>query len=197
MNPQTFIFIGRSGCGKGTQAALLEKALKNNNIDRPIVHLETGKFFRDFFKGATYTHEKSKKIYDTGGLQPEFLTVHLWSDFLVTYMKNDAHLIIDGTPRRRNEATVLHSAFQFYARTQPIIIHLNVSREWSEARMTERKREDDTSRDIQLRLDWFDAEVIPTIDYYRDNAFYKYVEVDGQKSVEEVHADIVKMAGLV
>ena len=32
MNLQTFIFIGRSGCGKGTQVALLQEYIKSKIV---------------------------------------------------------------------------------------------------------------------------------------------------------------------
>jgi len=197
MTPQTFVFIGRSGCGKGTQAALLEEILSKKDTKLPIVHLETGKLFREFIKGATHTQEISKQILENGGLQPEFLTINLWADFLVMNMRKECHLILDGTPRRRDEAAVLHTAFEFYLRTNPHIIFINVSRGWSESRMMERKRKDDTKRDIELRLNWFDDEVAPAIDYYRNNSFYSFHEINGERSVSEIHADIVKMLNLV
>lgn len=196
MNPQTFLFIGRSGCGKGTQAALLENLLADRDAKYPIVHLETGKLFREFIKGATHTQEVSKAILEDGALQPEFLTVYLWADFMVRNMRKECHLIVDGTPRRRDEASVLHTAFEFYARINPQIIFINVSRGWSEERMLERKRQDDNKRDIEARLNWFDTEVMPTIDFYRHNSFYDFHEVDGEKSIEAVHADIVKKLNL-
>ena len=195
MTPQTYIFIGRSGCGKGTQAALLEKILREKT-DNHIAHLETGKLFRDFFNGATITQEMAQTIYNNGLLQPEFLTVHLWSDFLVMNMKKETTLIIDGTPRRQNEALVLHTAFEFYHRDSAHVIYINVPRESSHQRMVERKREDDTERDIELRLNWFDTEVLPAIEYYRKNPFYKVHEINGERPIEEVHADIVKTLGL-
>ena len=48
MNPQTFVFIGRSGCGKGTQAKLLQDVLKEKNPDQEIFYIETGANFRKF-----------------------------------------------------------------------------------------------------------------------------------------------------
>ncbi|MFA6459517.1 MAG: nucleoside monophosphate kinase [Candidatus Paceibacterota bacterium] len=196
MTPQTYIFMGRSGCGKGTQAGLLEKLLENKKEKLPTVHLETGKLFRDFIKGATHTQEVSKTILESGGLQPEFLTVYLWSAFMVMNMRKDCHLIVDGTPRRRDEAAVLHTAFEFYMRTNPHIIYLDVSRTWSEKHMLERKRQDDNKRDIELRLNWFDTDVAPAIEYYRNNPFYSFHSVNGERAIEEIHADIVKILGL-
>ena len=50
MKLQTFIFIGRSGCGKGTQVALLQKYIKTQDYKRPILYIETGERFRQFIK---------------------------------------------------------------------------------------------------------------------------------------------------
>jgi adenylate kinase family enzyme len=197
MIPKTFIFIGRSGCGKGTQAQLLEKFLVEKSPGILVVHLETGKLFREFIKGKTYTHDLSRAIYESGGLQPDFLAVHLWSDFFVLEMKKDVHLIIDGTPRKLHESKILHTAFEFYKCEKPQVILLNVSRKWSEDRMLARKRVDDNKRDIAARLNWFDTEVTPAIDFYRDNSFYDFHDIDGERTIGEIHSDIVKRVGLV
>src|SRR3989344_8323139 len=79
MFPQNFIFIGMSGCGKGTQAKLLGEYLKKIDPEREVFFLETGAEFRRFIQGEGYTQRLSKKIYDEGGSQPEFLSVYMWS----------------------------------------------------------------------------------------------------------------------
>lgn len=191
MFPQTFIFIGRSGCGKGTQAKLLEVFLRVQNPPRDIIHLETGKLFREFIKGETYTHRKSKKIYVEGGLQPEFLTIDLWATFFINSMKENAHIIIDGTPRKYHEAQVLDSAFKFYNRQKPYLIFINVSREWANERLEARGRIDDNSRDIKARLDWFESDVVGAINFYKNNQEYHFLDINGERPVETVHANII------
>jgi adenylate kinase len=193
---KTFIFVGRSGCGKGTQVDLLEEVLKQQTPEIPIVHLETGELFREFIKGGNYTHELSNKIYKSGGLQPEFLTIHLWADFFMKNMNEKVHMTIDGTPRRLNEAEVLDTALNFYNRKDVNVILLNVSRKWSEERMLARKRVDDNKRDINLRLDWFDADVVPAIEFFKNNSSYIFHDIDGERTIEEIHTDIVKRVGL-
>ncbi len=197
MTPQTYIFIGRSGCGKGTQADLLRKVLAEKSSEIPITYMETGKLFRDFVMGQSYSQRLSKAINKEGGLQPEFLTIHLWSDFFVKNLTNNTHLITDGTPRKINEAKVLNTAFEFYKREKPHVIFINVSRAWSKERMLAREREDDKEVDIEARLDWYETEVVPTIDYYRNNPLYIFHDVNGERSIPEIHTDIVKMIGLV
>jgi len=187
----SFIFIGRSGCGKGTQAQLLDKYLKEKNSETEVFHLESGAEFREFIKGDSPTQKISKQIYDDGGLQPEFLSVYMWAKILSTKFQNTEHLIIDGTPRRLHEAGALNSIFTFYKRKPPYIIYLNVSRKWSEDRLLARHRVDDNNDDIKARLDWFDTEVMPVVDYYQNNRDYNFLDINGEQTIEEVYQEIV------
>ncbi|MEK7157883.1 MAG: hypothetical protein AAB688_02270, partial [Patescibacteria group bacterium] len=93
MLPQNFTFIGRSGCGKGTQARLLGEHLSKVDSQREVFFLETGAEFRKFIQGEGYTQRLSKKIYDDGGSQPEFLSVYMWSRVLAESFKENEHLI--------------------------------------------------------------------------------------------------------
>lgn len=193
MSPKTFIFIGRSGSGKGTQAKLLEAYLRKEDPAREIVHLETGNLFRDFFKtNDSYTHEKSGKIYGEGGLQPDFLSIDLWSTFFIQKMKPDVHLIIDGTPRKFHEAQVLDSAFKFYERAKPNLVFINVSRQWADDRLMSRGRSDDNKRDIKARLDWFETDVVKAINFYKTNPDYNFLDINGERGVEEVQESIMQ-----
>lgn len=196
MSPKTFIFIGRSGCGKGTQAALLEAYIKEKQPKIAVIHLETGLLFREFIKSSSATAKLSTENYLSGGLQPEFLTVHLWSNFFVKNYKGGENMIIDGTPRKLQEAYILDSAFKFYKREKPTVIYLNVSRKWSEEKLLARKRQDDTKADIKSRLDWFDVDVVPTIDFYIKNKDYTVLNIDAERPVEKIHEDIVKSCGI-
>ena len=196
MNAKTYIFSGRSGCGKGTQVNLLVKTLQEKDPNRAIVHLETGNLFREFIKGNTYSQQMAKDILDKGGLQPEFLAIHLWSNFFIEQMNKDVHLIIDGTPRKAHEAIVLDSAIKFYERENPTFVFLNVSRDWSEKHLLSRKRADDTEEDIKARLDWYEAEVVPAVDYFRNNKDYKFIDIKGEQTIEEVHNDMIKVLEL-
>src|SRR4051812_13328117 len=100
MSPQTFILIGRSGCGKGTQAKLLQEHIeKHDESKRSIYYLETGSNFREFFKGKTYSNQLAREIYEKDDRQPDFLAIWMWSNFFIKDLKGDEHLISDGTSR--------------------------------------------------------------------------------------------------
>jgi len=192
MKNQTFIFIGRSGCGKGTQIDLLSERLKKDTPDIGINYISTGKDLRKFWAEEGYSQTLSKEIVENGDLQPEFLVTYLWGKDLVEDMKGNEHLILDGTPRRLNEAEVLDSAIRFYKRENPIVIYMNVSREWAIDRLMGRGRADDTVEGVSKRLDWFDRDVIPAIEYLKNNSTYKFLDINGEQTIEEVNKEIME-----
>jgi len=148
---KTFIFMGNSGCGKGTQATILEERLKSNG--EKVTHVELGSEFRDFLSMTTHTAKAAASIAEKGGLQPEFLAIHLWSKMLNLYYSPDKNLILDGTPRTLREAYILDAALRFYGVEEPIVIYIKTSRETATARMLSRDRKDDTEEKIKNRLD--------------------------------------------
>lgn len=194
--PQAFIFIGRSGCGKGTQVELLMKVLKEKTPEIDILYVQTGQEFRDFIVKSTVTAQKSKEIYDAGGLQPEFLTVNMWVRPLIDKYKGNQHLIFDGTPRKFHEAGVLNSCFDFYGFDKPWVINVEISEDEAVKRLLARKRYDDKEEDARKRLAWYETDVVPTLGYYDGNPAYNFLKVFGERSIEDVHADIVKKLGL-
>ncbi|PIQ66299.1 MAG: hypothetical protein COV96_02070, partial [Candidatus Zambryskibacteria bacterium CG11_big_fil_rev_8_21_14_0_20_42_18] len=61
----TIIFIGRSGCGKGTQAGLLKDYIADLDEDKhQILSVESGERFRQFIRGQSFSSELSRKVYE-------------------------------------------------------------------------------------------------------------------------------------
>ncbi len=189
----TVIFIGRSGCGKGTQADLFKNRLhKHEEGKRSIVYIETGDHFRKFIRGKSFSSELSKTAYENDERQPNFLACWMWANMIIEELGPDMHLIFDGAPRARPEAELLTTALKFYQRERPVVIHINVSRRWSEERLLARGRSDDRSlAKIDKRLDWFDKDVLPALDYFAKDPYYRYLEVNGEQGIEAVHRDII------
>jgi len=191
--PQTFVFYGRSGSGKGTQVDLLIKYLSEKDPKRKSLHVETGRLLREFVaKDKSYTGIKVKDVIDHGGLLPEFVPIHIWAEFMFKNITGDEHIVCDGVARRAPEAPVLDSAFNFYNRESPHIVLINVSPEWAMERLLSRGRNDDTKESIKKRSDWFDENVRPAIDFFEKNPYYKFHNINGEQTVEEVHAEIMK-----
>src|SRR3989338_8725426 len=149
MFPQTFIFYGRSGCGKGTQADLLIEYIKKSDPKRKVLYAETGDLLRAFAAQDGYSNKLVKNVLDSGGLLPEFMPIFVWSRFLAEQMTSDNHLVFDGICRRLSEAPILDSALKFYGREKPIVILIEVSRDWAKARLLARPRGGDDLAEIE------------------------------------------------
>jgi adenylate kinase family enzyme len=190
---QTFIFIGRSGCGKGTQADLLEAYLKENNPNNKNVHhIITGNFLREIAKGDNLTSEIVRDALSKGLLIPEFLPIALWGNFFANNFTGNEHVITDGMPRKIQEAILLNGAFKFYGREKVVVIFIDLSFESAVNRLLLRKRADDTREAIEERFKFYDKEVAPVIDYYRNNPDYIFLQIDGEPDIQTIHKDIME-----
>ncbi|MHB1330429.1 MAG: nucleoside monophosphate kinase [Minisyncoccota bacterium] len=189
----TVIFIGRSGCGKGTQAGLIRNRIAEHDLDkRSILYVESGDKFREFVRGNNFSAKLSKVIYDRDDRQPDFLACLMWGGMLLEQLEENMHLVFDGVARSESEAKMLTTALWFYERVKPTVVYINVSRKWSEEHLLARGRSDDVNIErIDKRLDWFDKDVIPAIEYFKSNPFYRVIEINGEQSVEAVHAEII------
>jgi len=187
----TFIFIGRSGCGKGTQAKLLQEKYAPLS-SASVFYLETGARFREFLKKESYTSQLARAVSARAERQPDFLAVWMWSHFLVEGAYGEEHWVIDGTPRSLNEAKILDTALKFYGRGKISVVYIDVSRSWSTERMLARGRADDAKKDIEKRMDWFEKDVLPALDWYRQNSDYHFIQANGEQTIEKVHRDIVE-----
>ena len=187
--PHTFIFIGRSGSGKGTQAELLKSFLVASD-SRAIQYIQTGQRFRDFIQSDTYTAGLAKKVLDTGALMPEFLGVWNWSSIFVDKVMGDEHMILDGMPRRLREAHILDSAMEFYGREMPLVIHIDILEDTARKRLLGRAREDDVDIEIERRLAWFNTDVEPVIENYTRDRKYNFIRIDGELTEQEIAENI-------
>ncbi len=197
MKPQTFIFIGKSGCGKGTQAALLrqylEKKMREENDVLPILDFQTGEKFREFAKNPNnYSSKLSKQLLETGERQPDFLAIWIWSGLLVDNIKGNEHVLIDGFPRSLTEAKILDIALQFYKKVPAMIFYLKLSSDSTTNRLLLRNRHDDHRDAIKKRIDFFEKDVMPIIEYYRNSKIHNFIEIDGEPEIEKIHENIVR-----
>jgi adenylate kinase len=191
MTPKTFIFTGRSGCGKGTQLKLLKEYLEKNNPGQSSFMSVTGDMFRSFFETNTYTSTIAKDLTARGELQPLFLTIWLWAKSFVEGYNPESNVFIDGYPRRIEEAIAVDSLLKFYKRENVIVLNFVVSRDTSKARMLSRGRADDTVENAETRLNWYDKDVTPAIDFFRTKEGYVFLDIDGEQPIQKIHEDII------
>ena len=192
---QTYIFFGRAGSGKGTQAELLIKKLEERN--RTVLSIGTGNGFRTLGEKDNYTSRITKETVDAGNLAPVWMPIWMWGNELVENFTGEQDLVIDGAARRLEEAKIFDSAVKFYGLENVKVINIDVSREESVERLTLRGRVDDVDLDrINRRLDWHDRDVLPVLEYFQGEEGYEVININGEQSIEGVHNDISEALGL-
>ncbi len=207
------ILLGRSGCGKGTQAKHLAGRFG-------LAVVSPGERFRELAATPSWTGQKVKAIIDSGGLPPDWLGAHLWLTECIEKINPNQGLIFDGTPRRLEEAKLIDEILAWYERTNVRVVLLDISRTEAKRRLLGRRicegcavmsgsifddadgakclecggrlvaRPDDTPEAIEKRLDWFDADVMPIIHYYETQG--RLTRLNSEQPIEVVHAELVQ-----
>ncbi len=175
--------IGRPCAGKGTQIDLLEK-----KTSFPV--MRTGLLLRERAKEDDLLGRKIREVYQKGLLHPTPIVFSIWTPFLLNVKESSAKgVIFDGNPRKLYEAHMLEELFEVLDwKDSWRVFYLDISEKEAYERMKKRGREYDSDEEIKRRLEWFDKEVSPVIDYFeKKNAL---VRIDGRGTVEEVWKDV-------
>lgn len=184
--PYIIVILGRPGSGKGTQANLLEKKFK-------FAHLSTGQLLRERMKMRDLVGRTIKKTLDEGHLVPTPIVFQLWMPRLERFRHNKKFpgVILDGSPRKLYEARMLDETLGFYGWDQNmLVLNLTISPKEAMRRLLKRDRHDDDRDDIKRRLAWFRTEVIPVLRFYQKKGVR--IDIDGERSIETIHKDIVR-----
>lgn len=182
----TLAIIGRSGCGKGTQAKLLVEKLDRFGVRR----FETGQSLRDIIqKIENPTTAIARQVLKKGGFVPWWFAAYTWLKVFVEDGVIVFHLIFDGSPRKAEEAAFLDNVLGWHGRPLSLGVCINIGREEAKKRLLLRKRSDDNPEAIDNRLAAFEADVVPVIKYFQEHN--RFIEVNGEQSVGEVQEELV------
>ena len=203
--------MGPPGAGKGTQA---ERLIEKYGIPQ----ISTGDMFRAAVKEQTPLGLEAKKYMDNGQLVPDAVTVGIVKERLA---KDDCKkgFILDGFPRNTAQAVALDSELAAMGRDLDAALLVSVPDASVVERLSSRRtckscgytapagtevcprcsgemyqREDDKPETIQRRLDTYHTQTAPLIEYYRGHSILK--EVDGDRPVDEVYADVKDLLSL-
>jgi adenylate kinase len=194
MQPQTFVFFGIIGSGKGTQVKYLMDFLKAKD-GRECVYAYPGDEYRKIIESKTQTASLVKAVLDIGGLQPDFLTDAIVTNILVPSLTPEKNLIFDGYPRTVAQSKVFEKIVEFFKREDIKIIYIEVGKEEAMKRNLLRGRHDDTKEGIARRFDEYINNVVPSMNYFKNKAGYTIYTINGEQSREDVFKDIIKALG--
>ena len=170
------IFLGPPGAGKGTQAQKLAELLK-------IPHISTGEILRQAISKNTPLGAKAQIYVDKGDLVPDELILDLIKERL---NQEDAHegWILDGFPRNVEQAEFLDKLLNELQQSAGHVVNLEVPEQELITRLLQRGRKDDNQETIRRRLEVYQAETAPVLEYYQAHDSLK--SVNGNLAPEEV-----------
>jgi adenylate kinase len=182
------IILGPQGSGKGTQAKLLAEKFG-------LTHVSSGSLLREFAKNDT---EKGRLVADlltTGELLPFDMVMEVTEPVITASPQG---FILDGSPRDLMQAEYLDWFLDERKLKIDHVIFLDIPREESLLRLQKRalleSRSDDTPAAIHERLDIYDRETRPVIEYYRQKDLL--LEIDGTGDIQKIFTDIVSKLNL-
>ena len=158
-----------------------------------IPHIATGDMIREMKELPTDVGRELKLVYDAGDLVSDELMIRLIRDRL---SRGDtvAGFVLDGFPRTMPQAVALYELLRELGRDLDVVFDFQVpDREVLLqrllARATVEARSDDTPEGIKRRLELYERETAPLIEYYRSHQA-NVVGVHADRSVDEVFREI-------
>ncbi len=205
------VFLGKQGAGKGTQASRIA-----DHYD--VAHLSTGDLFREAAAAQSELGLAAKDYMDRGDLVPDETVVGVVEEQLNHDYRIRRGFVLDGFPRTRRQAEELHRILEGHP--LDLAIDLDVPTEIVLKRIAGRRvcsecgtvyhvdqppagdwkcdvcggqvvqRDDDTEEAVMRRLELYEIETLPVIQFYRRTGALAHV--DGSAESDEVFKKLVE-----
>ncbi|NLO69706.1 MAG: adenylate kinase [Porphyromonadaceae bacterium] len=183
------IICGAPGSGKGTQSAFI---IEKYNLQ----HVSTGELLRQEIAKGNELGKKADALISNGQLVPDDMIIHLLEKKIDKLGPNHPKngIILDGFPRTVNQAEALENLCSTKNAKIDILIDLEVDDEELIKRILNRGktsgRNDDNLETIRKRLDVYNKQTKPVLEFYKNLG--KYVGIDGMGTMEEIFERISK-----
>ena len=199
------VFLGAPGAGKGTQATRI--CSKYN-----IPHISTGDILRANIKAGTPLGVEAKAYIDKGLLVPDEVVIGLVQQRLSEQDCKSGYLL-DGFPRTLEQAQALSKfstidcAVDIHVDGKLVVERIAGRRSckcgesyhisWYNSNVCAKcgaelyQRDDDKEETVKARLEVYNTQTAPLIEYYGKKGVLK--TVDGSRDMEEVFEQIVRI----
>ena len=157
------VISGAPGSGKGTQSDIIVEHYG-------LYHISTGDMLRAEIKAGTTNGKIAESLIADGKLVPDEMMIAMLRDTVVAH--TDAKgFIFDGFPRTVAQAEALDEMLGKIGTSVTCMLCMEVEHDLLVERLLNRGktsgRADDNLETIQKRLDVFNAQTMPVIDYYK------------------------------
>ena len=206
------VLLGKQGAGKGTQAT---RIAEHYDVD----HLSTGDLFREAAAARTEVGLDAKAYMDRGDLVPDETVMGVVEQQLGVADRVARGFVLDGFPRTRRQAEELHRILA--DRPLDLALDLDVPTEVVLHRIAGRRvcsvcgtvyhldqpptndwtcdvcggavaqRDDDTEQAVMRRLELYEIETLPVIQFYRRTG--SLAHVDGSGESDDVFKKLVEI----
>lgn len=206
------VLLGKQGAGKGTQAVKLARHYH-------VPHISTGDMFRAEARSGSDLGEKLKSFMDAGELVPDEAVIEVVDKQLNAGAAKARGFILDGFPRTTPQADALEGVLEPLGGLDAVV-NLVVPTEVVIERLSNRRvclkcganyhvdnvpegnicnncggevvqRDDDTPDAIRRRLDLYESETAPLIDFYSRRELLE--EIEGVGDPQDVFDRAVKV----
>jgi adenylate kinase len=175
------VLVGPPAAGKGTQAGRL--------VDRfGGVHIATGEILRSNADRGTELGRTASRYMDRGELVPDDVIIDM---VLERLGEGDCAggFVLDGFPRTVPQAEALGKRLDELGRPLDVVVSLEAGEDELRRRLAARAEEQDRAEDddegaIRRRLELFDRETEPLLDFYDGQGLL--VGVDAEGDVDQV-----------
>jgi adenylate kinase len=184
------VLVGPPGAGKGTQAGRI--------VDRfGGVHIATGDILRSNADRGTELGRTASRYMDRGELVPDEVII----DMVLERLGEEdcaGGFVLDGFPRTVPQAEALGKRLDELGRPLDVVVSLEAGEDELRRRLAARaekqdRAEDDDEGAIRRRLELFDRETEPLLDFYDGQGLL--VGVDAEGDVDQVTGRIAAALG--
>ena len=182
MAPLRMVILGRQGSGKGTQSERLTETFG-------CIHLSTGDVLRAAVADGTELGRQAQAVMDSGSLVGDDIMNGIVRDRLSCTDIAAGGVLLDGFPRTSDQADALEAILEGLDHRLDVAVNIDVPIDLVTARMLDRGRSDDTLEAIQRRLELYEEQTAPLLDWF--DARGLLATIDGVGTPDEVFERVV------
>ena len=180
--PRIVFVIGGPGCGKGTQCKKIVENFKYQSFS-------TGDLLRKYVQDKKEGYEEIDDQMKKGKLISSETLMKVLKEYILN--SKIKKILVDGYPRNQENIDVWEKEMKDLVEVKGAL-YIEVSNEEMKKRLLGRNegRADDNEETITKRLETFDKETEPIVDYFEKQG--NLIKIDGMKTVDEISKEIAE-----